>query len=479
MNEAPRSRALIGRRTEAEDLLAWYDADESHFVVVYGRRRVGKTFLVRETLGEHFAFAVTGLARAGRAEQLDNFADALAEFGGPAARTPATWLEAFRLLRDYLRGLDRHGKKVVFLDEAPWMDTSRSGFLTALEWFWNGWASTRSDILLVVCGSATAWIAKNLLDNTGGLYNRVTRRVWLQPFTLGECEAFAHSRGLVMSRTELIEAYMAFGGIPYYLDLIDPRRSLQQNIGRLCFAKGGQLRNEFFNLYQTLFRRSAGHVAVVRALAAKKTGLTHDEIARAAKMSDGGGVTRVLRDLELSGFVESYAPFGRKRRGTLYQLVDFYSIFYLTFIEGSSANPNHWAEFAGTAAHAAWTGHAFERVCQAHVDQIKTALGISGVGAQVASWRSEVVEPGAQIDLVINRADHVVNLCEMKFAREEYAITKAVADNLRHKRAAFVAETGTKRAVHITLVTPFGLIRNSHSGIAQSQVTADDLFRGA
>ena len=468
---------LIGRWAEAADLKSWYEAAESHFVVVYGRRRVGKTFLVRESLGQHFAFATTGLARGGLKQQLDNFVDSLAEHGYVPDRPPPTWLEAFRMLRDHLRQSDHPGKKVVFLDEVPWMDTPRSGFLTGLEWFWNGWASTRDDIMLVACGSATSWIAKRLLNDTGGLYNRVTRRLWLQPFTLAECEALAESRGMVMSRLDVIEAYMALGGIPYYHELLDPSRSLHQNLSRLCFARGGQLRDEFPNLFQTLFTRSASHIAVVRALAAKRIGLTQDEITRATGLSDGGGLTRVLRELELSGFIVSYTPLTRKRRGTLYQLIDFYSLFYLTFIEASPANPNHWAEFAGSAAHSAWTGYAFERVCQAHVPQLKAALGISGISAKVASWRSENLTPGAQIDLVIDRADHVVNLCEMKFAREEYAVTKVVEADLRHKRAAFLAETGTRRAAHLTLVTPFGLVRNSRSAIVQSQVTADDLFQ--
>ena len=467
---------LLGRAREAADLIEWCRRDEAQFIAIYGRRRVGKTYLVTETLHNDFAFRVTGLMHGSMKRQLANFATALRDCSGEDRPMPSDWFEAFHALRDHLVSLRRPGKKIVFLDEMPWLDTPRSEFLTALEGFWNGWASGQHDIVLIVCGSASSWIVKNLFRNHGGLHNRVTRRMFLTPFNLAQCREFYEAKGIVMSRLDMVEAYMVLGGVPYYLDLLDRHLSLAQNIGELCFSENGVLRDEFDNLFASLFKNPGGYVAVVRALASKRKGLDRREIAAASGLADGGGLTRVLDDLERSGFTRRYRPFGRKSRGALYQLMDPFTLFYLAHIENSEPDPGYWPAYMTTSAHAAWAGNAFERVCLAHVPQIKAKLGIAGVITTASAWRSETSDPGAQIDLVLDRADRVVNLCEMKYAPREFAITKALDVNLRHKRAAFIEETGTTSAVHLTLVTTFGLVRNAYWGGVQSEVTAEDLF---
>ena len=468
---------LIGRTEEVREFLACLDSPEAEFVAVTGRRRVGKTYLVRNVFAGRITFFVTGLARAGMKDQLENFGTALREQGGDDEGMPSSWMEAFRRLRTFLEGQRVPGKRIVFIDEMPWLDTPKSRFRTALEWFWNGWASAQPDVLLIVCGSATSWIVSKLFRDTGGLHNRVTRRIHLQPFTLAECVAFYAERGIVMSTTEILEAYMILGGIPFYLSRLDKSRSLAQNISRLCFREGGMLRTEFDDLYASLFARPEQHVRIVRALASRRCGLSREDIAAMTGISLGGGITRTLRELEQSGFIRSYQPFGRKARGTLYQLMDPYTLFYLTFIETEPADPDFWSKYAATSAHSAWAGNAFERVCLAHVPQIKAKLGIAGVIVAAHSWRSGTSDPGAQVDLVLDRRDGVVNLCEMKYARGAYAITKAADAAMRAKVSAFRAETRTRKAVHVTYVTTFGLTRNQYSGDIQSEVIAADLFR--
>ncbi|MDR2620726.1 MAG: ATP-binding protein [Propionibacteriaceae bacterium] len=466
---------LIGRREEADALLACLRSDKAHFVAVTGRRRVGKTFLVREVLGEHFTFYATGLAKATQRRQLEEFAEALRLYGLPKAETPKDWFAAFRTLRELIE-LSPQAKNVVFLDELPWMDTRRSEFVSALESFWNGWASGRSDVLLVVCGSATSWLVGNLFHNTGGLHNRVTRRINLEPFTLSECQEFLTANRVVMSTSDLLEAYMIFGGVPYYLDLLEPRFSLAQNVGRVCFAAGGQLRTEFDALYASLFQHSERHVQVVRAIAEKRKGLTRAELIKATKLPNGGQLTKTLRELEQSGFIAKVRPFNRKERGTLYQLVDFFTLFHLTFIENSAPDTDFWLKYSSGPAHSAWTGNSFELVCQAHLPQLLAQMGIGAVITTASSWRSAQSDPGAQIDLVIERADNVINLCEMKYSPDLFSIDKSLDKTMRYRRAAFIEETRTRKAVHLTLITPFGLKRNQYSDSIQSQVIMQNII---
>ena len=467
---------LIGREREAAELRRCHAAAEPHFVAVYGRRRVGKTFLVRQVLGDALTFTVTGIAKAPMRVQLENFARSLRQHFGESPQVFSSWFDAFESLATCLKRLPEATRKTIFLDEMPWMDTHKSGFVSALEWFWNGWCSARPDILLIVCGSATAWITKRLFRNTAGLHNRVTRRIEVAPFTLAECAAYTEARGLVMTERELLEAHMVFGGIPYYLSLLEPQWSLAQNIGRLCFTARGQLHGEFDNLYASLFARPDSHIAIVTALSRKRCGMTRDEIARATRLSPSGTLTRTLKELAESCFIRAYRPYGRKSRGTVYQLIDFFTLFHFTFMTDAPDDEDYWVKYSLGGGHAAWSGLAFEQVCLAHTRQILAALGIGAVISHLTAWRSETVQPGAQVDLVIDRADQVVNLCEMKYAPGPYVVTKTVHDDLLNKRAAFIAETGVTRAVHLTLVTTFGVTRNKYSGDVQSFVTSRDLF---
>ena len=470
---------IIGREREQAELCRFYESDEAEFVVVYGRRRVGKTFLVREYFQDRIVFSFTGLAQDGLCSQLRNFNDAVSRQLGEGLPPAKDWFEAFNILRDQLELIPSHHgkKKVVFIDEMPWIDTPRSGFITALEHFWNGWGAAQSDLLLIVCGSATSWIVRKLLQNRHGLHNRVTGRILLAPFTLHECEEYFHEAGIRYERKQIVECSMIFGGVPFYLRQMVKGLSLAQNVDRLCFDVGAPLAGEFEELYHSLFRNPDRHIDVIRTLAKKMKGMTREEIVRDAKLDSGGTLTQTLRELEQCGFILKYRDFTLPKNGHYYRVVDPFSLFYLRFVEGAvQGSSGYWASQYGSAMRSAWSGFSYELVCLLHVDQIKRKLGIAGVNAQVSSWRSKTSDPGAQIDLVIDRRDQVINLCEIKFSQSEFVIDKKYAGILQNKVDAFVSETGTHKDIHLTLITTFGVKANSYSYLAQSQVTMGDLF---
>ena len=469
---------IIGRKEEQQILHSAVQSENSEFVAVYGRRRVGKTYLIRETFGYKFTFQHTGLAKGNTKEQLFSFAISLRDAGYDDCPIPKSWLEAFSLLSTYLKN-STDEKKIVFLDELPWMDTPRSNFISAFEHFWNGWASARKDIVLIICGSATSWIINKVINDHGGLHNRVTKQIALQPFTLKECEMFAQSKGLEMSRYQLAECYMVLGGIPYYWSLLEKGLSLAQNIDKIIFAKNGKLSNEFNQLYASLFKSPEQYIDIVTALGKKKAGMTREEIIAATDKYSNGALSKVLDELEYCGFIRKYNGFDKKSKQAIYQLIDNYTLFYFKFIQQNENNDEHfWSASIDSAMHRAWSGLAFERLCMAHTQQIKAALGIAGVLSNVYSWRKEADETsdGAQIDLLIDRKDQVINLCEMKYSLSEYAIDAEYEQKLRNKKSAFIDATNTRKAVHLTMVTTFGIKTNVHSGIVQNEVKLDDLF---
>ena len=468
---------MIGRTEEIELLKNQADSDRSRFVVVYGRRRVGKTFLVREAFGYRFAFTHTGVEHATMAEQLAQFRQSLVVQGYDDCPMPEDWIEAFGLLKKLIMN-SSDKRKVIFIDELPWMDTPKSRFLPAFENFWNGWCSARTDILLIVCGSATSWMVKKVLQNKGGLFNRANRTIFLQPFTLQQCEDYVREAGLSMGRRELVEAYMVFGGLPYYWSLLDRRYSLAQNIDRLCFTTVGELVLEFRRLYNSVFRVPEPYLRIVTALGTRQIGMTREDMVRILGVANCGRLTNWLQDLELSGFIRSYRPFDRRKKGTVYQLVDNFTLFYFRFMRTpENSRDGFWLSSVDSSERHSWEGLAFERVCLWHERQIKEALRIGGVRTNTASWRSAKRSGGAQVDLVIDRKDGVINLCEMKFTSAPFAVGPRYEDELRNKISLFKEETETKSSVHLTMVTVDGIRRNEHSFVVQSEVTLDDLFR--
>ncbi|MDR2233852.1 MAG: AAA family ATPase [Tannerella sp.] len=468
---------LLGRDKEQHIIKQLVESDKSDFLVLWGRRRVGKTYLIREYFKNNFSFYISGIQNSTKKEQLGHFASALTFYGKMPYAPAKSWLDAFRQLIHLLENSRKRGKKVIFIDELPWFDTNRSGFITGLDFFWNTWASARKDILLIACGSATSWIIKKLLNNRGGLHNRVTRRMHLAPFTLKECEAFFQSKKIQFDRKSIIDAYMIFGGIPYYLEMFERGLSVAQNVDNMLYKKDAPLQNEFLFLYASLFKNYESHLKIIEALSAKTKGLTREEIIVASGISNGGGLSVMLEELDQCDMIRSYSGYGKKRKSTTYQLADFFSLFYYNFLKTNKMNDEHyWINSLDNARRRAWSGYAFEQVCLAHFAQIRQKLGISGVLIKSSSWRSNRKENGAQIDLVIERNDRIINLCEMKYVDEEFVIDKKYDENLRNKRATFKRETKTTKTMHLTMITTYGVAHNEYWGNIQSEVKMDDLF---
>lgn len=470
---------FIGREKEIRQLRSRFESPSPEFVVVYGRRRVGKTCLVRKAFDGKFDFYLTGLYKKNSRRQLENFANALSDYSGEDVATPENWFAAFRLLKKYLLGINHPGKKVVFLDEAPWMETRKSDFVSALENFWNGWGSGEDGLMLILCGSATSWITKKIFSNKGGLFNRDTDRIYLEPFTLSETEDFLNHRQIIFTRKDIAECYMIMGGIPYYLDKIEKGMSLSQNIDNIFFKKRGRLWDEFTHLYDSLFENPAHHLKIVKALHGKASGLTRTEISSATGIPANGTLTRVLQELEDCGFVSAYKDWTKNKKDSIYRLCDFYTKFYFDFIKDNYGDDeNFWSNRIDSPLHRTWTGLAFELLCMCHIAQIKNALGISGTASRQCSWRG--VDPSgkkAQIDLLIDRRDGIIDVCEAKFSSTPYTITKAYEAELENKLGVFRSAVKTEKAVHLVMITTFGLTPGQHNSLVQKTVTLDDLFR--
>ena len=468
---------FIGREYEIRQLEKYRSSKESEFIIVYGRRRVGKTFLVKEFFDDTYDFKVTGLYKKPKKTQLKNFYLALLEYGAQVKKIPGDWLEAFAELKKLLKGIKENRKKIIFIDELPWLDTRQSEFLGAFESFWNGWGAQQNDLMLVVCGSATTWITNKLLSNKGGLFNRAARRLYLMPFSLQETERYLVSRGIHWSRYDIVECYMTMGGIPYYLKLLDNDLSFLANIDTIFFKRNGPLWDEFDHLYETLFGNSKGYLKIIEALSSRKSGLTRKEIISETKLEDNGLLTEMLKNLRDSMFVRSYNTFGYDEKNIVYQLADYFTLFYLRFLKGKQ-NPDEqfWTHYLDNPAKSSWSGQTFEQVCKDHIMQVKKAIGISGLLTDISSWHGATETGNAQIDLIIDRRDRTINICEIKFSVAEFVIGQDYEKILQKKMQVFREVSKSKKALQLVMITTYGVRQNSHSGIVQSQVLMDDLF---
>jgi len=475
---------IIGRKEEILLLEEALKSKESGLIAVYGRRRVGKTFLIHTYFNNRLAFEITGMYGASLKEQLQQFSKAMQKFTGSALslKRPDNWVEAFHALEQYLTGIGKRKKSVVFLDEFPWLDGRKSGFLSAFEHFWNSWASRQPNILVVICGSAASWMIRNIVNNKGGLHNRITQKLRLLPFTLSETESYLKSLGSNVDRYQILQIYMAIGGIPQYLKGVGKGNSATQVIEKTCFAKDGLLKGEFSNLYGSLFEKADNHIKAVRALATTTKGLTRQEIIDSCGLSSGGRTSLMLEELEESGFIKSFPPFDKTVKNAIYRLIDEFSIFYLKFMDKSrSSGKDTWVKLSAGNSYKIWCGMAFETVCLKHIEQIKIGLGIQGVQTEESAWRfipsKGKDEKGAQIDLLIDRKDQCINICEMKFYNVEFTIDKTYASALRQKVGVFKEKTNTKKTLFLTMITTFGIKENNYSNsMVQKSLTMDALF---
>lgn len=473
---------IIGRLEELRRLHEAYNSEASEFVAVYGRRRVGKTFLVREAFDYKFTFQHSGVARAGMKIQLSVFRSSLIAAGHSSCPELKDWFDAFDQLYALIRA-SRKKKKVIFLDEAAWMDTPRSNFLFALEHFWNQWASARKDVLLIICASTTSWIIKKIFRNRGGLHNRVTYKISLSPFSLKECEEYSKMRGLKLSRYQIVNLYMVMGGVALYWSLIDKRYSAVQNIDLLFFNHKAKLKGEFDELYDSLFKNPGQYKEIILELSKRGGGMTREELVATGRFKDNGSLSMKLQELGECGFIIRTSDYPKSKKSAIYRLIDNYTVFYFKYIQDNHYVEGFWSTALEGQSIRSWSGLAFERVCLQHVKQIKEALGIRGVLTREYSWKfipnrqdEEEGDSGAQVDLLIDRNDGVINLCEIKWASDEFVIDKKYDAELRHKVNVFIRQTHTRKAVHLTMITTYGVKHNIYFDDIQSQVIMDQLF---
>lgn len=475
---------IIGRKKEIEELERLYYSDRPEFVAVYGRRRIGKTFLIKQALKDKFTFQHTGVSPVDQEDeknrlktQLESFYYSLLNHGLEGYKQPKTWMEAFFLLTQLLQKLDNGQRMVIFIDELPWMDTPRSHFLSAFESFWNGWCSGRDNIMLIVCGSATSWMLSHLSRSKGGLYGRVTDEIKLSPFTLKECEEYFEHENIELSRYDIVQSYMVFGGIPYYLSYFCKGYSFEKNTDMILFGDKPRLKDEFNRLFRAIFNNAEDCKKVIRFLVSRNYGFTREEIALATGLPLGGGLSNTLTALAESDFIMRYRPYG-KGTGEYYKVTDNFCLFWLKYVEPNQQDATFINDNFTSDIMKSWRGVAFEQVCWKHILQIKRALEIGGVRTSISAWNiaGSETKTGAQVDMLIIRDDNIVNLCEMKFYSSIYSIDKGEEAKMLNRVEKLKETLSPKHRVHLTLITTYGLAIGKHSGKVQRIITCDYLF---
>lgn len=473
---------VVGRKHIVKQLKKKLTSKKAELIAVTGRRRVGKTYVIKHTYQKELLFHFTGLFKGKLQEHLQLFSQKIQEVSSQeiAMKTPESWFGAFDQLKYIIDQKPKGTRKVIFLDEFPWMVTNRSRFLTAFTYWWNDYAVNKKGLIVVICGSSASWMINKVLKNKGGLHNRVTDKIILEPFSLGDTKSLLEYKGIKMSNYDIVRLYMAVGGIPYYIEQLNKGESYIQFIDRVCFAKNGILRTEYDELFASLFNNSENHQKIIEALNIKSKGLTRDEIISRTSLESGGGMSKILEELEVSGFIKSYLPYDKKKKDKLYKLQDNYVLFYLKYIKNSKVGQEKvWEKIASKQSFTSWSGLAFENICQSHLHKINEALGIEGIYSEASSWQHRGTDemPGAQIDLIIDRADNIISMCEMKFVSEPYVLTKDYSNKMLQKMASFKFFTKTKKVIFPVFVSTYGLIQNKYSNqLIQNEVLMDDLF---
>lgn len=474
---------IIGREKEQALIQEYYESPKAELVAIYGRRRVGKTYLIKSYFNQQFDFYFTGSFETPKSTLLRLFQTQLERYSGEKRKKPQDWFEAFEQLRDYLSSLDKE-RIVIFLDELPWMDTPKSNFIQAFSYFWNSWASTVHGMKLFVCGSATTWMLSKLIGDKGGMHGRVNRQIYLRPFNLHETELFLRSKNIDWTRLQIAQIYMVMGGIPYYLDMLNSQQTAEENIDNLFFDEGAVLRTEYGFIFRSLFKDSTIYQTVIETLSTKSVGMTREEIARIGKLQNNGMLTEVLENLCRCDFLRTYTSFGKKSRGQMFQLVDLFSLFYNRFVVDTNSQDNHfWHNMQDNPTRRTWEGYAFEQVCLHHIPQIKQKLRIGGTLSDICSWQCKphtdsdgISYKGTQIDLLIDRRDQVIDLCEIKYSTNDFSITNEYDEWLRTRKETFRAVTKTRKTLHTVLITTYGLTKNKYSANIHDIVILNDLF---
>ena len=470
---------IIGRKAEIKRLTVAVNSPRSEFIALYGRRRVGKTFLINQMFRNQFTFKMTGVIEGTLKDQFIAFADAMSDYGYNIPEMPKDWMSAFIMLKNALKQKVNSGERcIIFIDELPAMDAEGSSVASAVGYFWNNWASQFDNIVFIICGSATSWMITNVIDSKGGLHDRITVEMPIHPFTLKETESYLENQRFIWNRQIIIQAYMVFGGIPYYLSLLDREESLVQNVDRMFFSQDMQMRREFRRLFNTLYKNPDRYIDIIKALSKSREGLTRGELAKELKCANNGHLGKQLEDLVFYDLIRKNVVREKeiKRKDSIYQICDFFSLFFMAFIDKAEVEMQYWAHHINAPEINSWMGLTFERICMAHIPQIKHALHIDTISTLSYSWRSKTSTPAAQIDIIIERADKIVNICEVKYSQDEYILNKEEYDKICKRKNVFIRETGLRHTPWITMITTEGVAQGKYSEMIQSQVRLDELF---
>lgn len=468
---------IIGRETETRKLTDYMQSGRSEFIAIYGRRRVGKTFLVRSCFKDKFDFYATGIIDGSFEEELEAFHLALIRYGFKGSKA-ITWIQAFTNLAQLLEKKNRNRQRrlVVFIDELPCFDTKRSGFLHALDLFWNSRASWLDNIYFIVCGSATSWMMRNIVNNRAGLHKRTTHTLHLRPFSLSITEEYLANRKFHWPRIAILQAYMVLGGVPYYLSLLDPKKNVPDNIDSLFFSAEAELDGEYQRLFNSLFRNASTYMEIVRLLSTRREGFTRKEIAEKLNLSDNGALGDMLDDLEQCDFLRRYNN-GRHQNSGIYQLIDFFSLFHYQYCVRKVTDEHYWRNHLGTPEQNNWYGLTFERVCMFHIREIIHGLHLDTIAHEYYAWRSHESSPSVQIDMIIDRADGIATICEMKYSKDDYTLTESEYKKIIRRMETFVKETNHRGGTQVTIVTTYSLRENMYSEISPVSITMEHLFK--
>ena len=477
---------IIAREKELAELAKIYNSDKPEFLAIYGRRRIGKTYLIRNYFeNKGFFFYMTGVIEGSKKEQLFNFYEEYQDiFSVYDEKVPENWNEAFSRLRKKIEQTEEK-KIVIFIDELPWLATHKSGFISALSHLWNRYFSNNPSIKLIICGSAASWIIKNIVNSKGSLHNRLTKQIQLSPFNLQETELYLKEHNIILDKKQIVDIYMAIGGVASYLNYLEPGKSSEQLISEICLSKNNStLYGEFNRLFKSLFKDYKEHIKIIKILSSKRIGINRKELIEKTQINSGSVLNRILQELIESGFIAVTDFWGNKSKNKKYRLIDEYSLFYLKWNKEITSSKigfayQHWITLMNTQSYISWSGFSFESVCYNHIDNIANSLGISGILYSYSSWNYKPLnkeEQGVQIDLLIERPDNIINLCEIKYSKSEFVITKDYAKQLLYKKEKFIEISKTKKTIFITMITPYGIKNNKYKNIANRELTIDDLF---
>ncbi|MDN3506935.1 MAG: ATP-binding protein [Simkaniaceae bacterium] len=460
---------IFGRKEEIASFRSILSSKEAEFLALYGRRRVGKTFLVREFFSNKGMYVeITGQKDGELHQQLENFSRQFSKgfYDNIPLQPPKSWKEAFSLLTTHIQKIPKRQKCILFFDELPWLAGRKSGFMQALDFYWNRYWSSSKNLIVIVCGSAASWMLDHLVNAKGGLHNRLTKTILLKPFNLTESSEYLKHRHVNLNTKQFCDIYMTCGGIPYYLKQIEKGKSATQNINRLCFQKDGLLYNEFDRIFPALFNHSEQHFSIIKAIASASSGISREDLLKKTKMASGGTFRKRLHELEAAGFIQAYCPYGFKRKSQFYRLIDEYVLFYLHWIypiklKGIEQGKTYWQTKAKTPSVLSWAGYAFEMICLKHVDEIRKSLGLEGIHIEIGSYRyvpkTKSKERGVQIDLLFDREDGVITLCEIKYSQKKLVFDKSMAKQLAEKIDRFEKHFSTTKSVSLAMITMHGI----------------------